>query len=165
MGAGYHGGFGDTSGSKGKNSSDNGNKYKETKSLRNHIENADTSGNGKAGIKGVTKKIISYPRLIKWVQRLLIPRQIHRLMELRKYHIRCLKKTDKEILLQSFSQVQKPRRFMIQIRYQRINILSKVLKLQIMLQKILQLENLGMNGVEQTIKELNGMGIVMIQEI
>ena len=56
MGAGYHGGFGDTSGSKGKNSSDNGNKYKETKSLRNHIENADTSGNGKAGIKGGHKK-------------------------------------------------------------------------------------------------------------
>ena len=54
---------------------------------------------------------------------------------------------------------------MIQIRYQRINILSKVLKLQIMVQKILQLENLGMNGVEQTIKELNGMGIVMIREI
>ena len=56
MGAGYHGGFGDTSGSKGKNSSDNGNKYKETKLLRNHIEKADTSGNGKAGIKGGHKK-------------------------------------------------------------------------------------------------------------
>lgn len=55
MGAGFHGGFGATIGSENfKESSVT--KYVETPSLRNHIENADISGSGKAGIKGGHKK-------------------------------------------------------------------------------------------------------------
>lgn len=57
MGAGYHGGFGNTSGSKSGTSSDSGNKYVATRALRMHIENVDTSGNGECGIKGAHKKV------------------------------------------------------------------------------------------------------------
>lgn len=56
MGAGYHGGFGTTTGSRSKESYNTTTKYKETPALRNHIENADISGSGKAGIKGGHKK-------------------------------------------------------------------------------------------------------------
>ena len=60
MGAGYHGGFGNTKGANIQNSTSqnaNGGKttvrhYIETKALRDHIENPDISGSLKNGIKG-----------------------------------------------------------------------------------------------------------------
>lgn len=55
MGAGYHGGFGATAGSESKYKESKP-KYTETPALRNHIEKADISGSGKAGIKGGHKK-------------------------------------------------------------------------------------------------------------
>lgn len=60
MGAGYHGGFGNTKGAHTQNSisqnPDGGKttvcRYVETKSLRDHIENPDISGSLRHGVKG-----------------------------------------------------------------------------------------------------------------
>ena len=60
MGAGFHGGFGNTRGAKVQNSTNQntgGEKkivrhYVETKTLRTHIENPDVSGSLRSGVKG-----------------------------------------------------------------------------------------------------------------